>query len=32
MTKPNPDFLLILSILNQTEKDIKAATVKRAAP
>lgn len=32
MTKLNPDFLLILSILNQTEKDIKAATVKRAAP
>lgn len=33
MTKPNPDFLLIWPILNQTaKKDTKAATVKRAAP
>lgn len=32
MTKPNPNFLLILPILNQPEKKyIKAVTVKRAS-
>jgi len=33
MTKQNPAFLLIWPIENQTaKKDVKAATVKRAAP